>query len=58
MVAPLEVLACVLIETLQVLNANIAITSQYQQASDQMQQRRKAQKLYLLSEGMAAAQLA
>ena len=58
MVAPLEVLAGLLTVTLLVLNANIAMMSQYQQASDHMQQRRKAQKLYLLLEGMAAVQLA
>ena len=50
MVAPLQVLAGLLTVTLLVLNANIAMMSQYQQASDHMQQRRKAQKLYLLLE--------
>ncbi len=48
--APLEVLAGLLIVTLLVLNANTAMMSQYQQASDHLQQRRKAQKLYLLLE--------
>ena len=50
MVAPLEVLAGLLTVTLLVLNANIAMMSQCQQAPDQMQQPRKAQTLYLLLE--------